>query len=195
MFEQVITDVLRAFLIYAVGFIVFLPFNFFMVWKNRDSTEAAMGDGKFQFTTKECVLISFLWPLCVLGIVLLTIGAVNRFFGRIFQPRSKLQSKKDATSQRPGPEGIGFSRTISMTSLLFAVVAVCLCGCNPNEGCVEVEGDIRVTRYMKESLPLFEHRKPTYVVIDGHEYLFVRYERGLGMTHSPKCSCVKKGKK
>ena len=53
-----------------------------------------MGDGVFQFTTKECVLISVLWPLCVIGLVLLTIGAVYRFFGRIFQPRSKPQPKK-----------------------------------------------------------------------------------------------------
>lgn len=28
-----------------------------------------------------------------------------------------------------------------------------------------------------------------YVVIDGHEYLFVRYDRGCGITHSPKCDC------
>ena len=96
MFEQSITDALRALTIYAVGFIVFLPFNFFMVRKNRDSTEAAMGDGKFQFTTKECVIISFLWPICVIGLVLFTIGAVCRFFGKIFQPRSKPQSKKEA---------------------------------------------------------------------------------------------------
>lgn len=94
MFEQSIIDAIRALIIYAVGFIVFLPFNFFMVRKNRDSTEAAMGDGVFQFTTKECVLISVLWPLCVIGLVLLTIGAVYRFFGRIFQPRSKPQPKK-----------------------------------------------------------------------------------------------------
>lgn len=94
MFEQYITNAIRALIIYAVGFIVFLPFNFFMVRKNRDSMEAAMGDGKFQFTLKECVIISILWPLCVIGLVLLTIGAVYRFFGRIFQPRSKPQSKK-----------------------------------------------------------------------------------------------------
>ena len=95
MFEQSIIDAtIRDLIIYAVGFIVFLPFNFFMVRKNRDSTAAAMGDGKFQFTTKECVLISFLWPLCILGLVLFSIGAVYRFFGRIFQPRSKPQPKK-----------------------------------------------------------------------------------------------------
>ena len=28
-----------------------------------------------------------------------------------------------------------------------------------------------------------------YVVIDGHEYLFVRHDRGGGITHSPKCDC------
>lgn len=28
-----------------------------------------------------------------------------------------------------------------------------------------------------------------YVVIDGHEYLFVRHDRGCGITHSPKCDC------
>ena len=83
-------------IIYAVGFIVFLSFDFFMVRKNRDSIEAAMGDGKFQFTTKECVLISVLWPLCFIGLVLLSIGAVSRFFGRIFQHRSKTQAKKEA---------------------------------------------------------------------------------------------------
>ena len=94
MFEQSITEVICALMIYAVGFIVFLSFNFFMVRKNRDSTEAAMGDGMFQFTTKECVLISVLWPLCVIGLVLFTIGTVYRFFGRIFQPRSKPQAKK-----------------------------------------------------------------------------------------------------
>jgi hypothetical protein len=94
MFEQSVADAIRALILYAVGVIVFLPFNFFMVRKNRDSTEAAMGDGKFQFTTKECVLISVLWPLCVIGLVLLSIGAVYRFFGRIFQPRSKPQPKK-----------------------------------------------------------------------------------------------------
>lgn len=60
MFEQSVADAIRALILYAVGVIVFLPFNFFMVRKNRDSTEAALGDGKFQFTTKECVIISFL---------------------------------------------------------------------------------------------------------------------------------------
>lgn len=97
MFEQSITDAIRALIIYVAVFIVFLPFNFFMVRKNRDSTEAAIGDGKFQFSKKECVIISLLWPLCVIGLVLLTIGVVYRFFGRIFQPRSKPQSKKEAT--------------------------------------------------------------------------------------------------
>lgn len=94
MFEQSITNLIHALIIYAVGFIVFLPFNFFMVRKNRDSTEAAMGDGKFQFTTKECIIISLLWPICVVGLVLLTIGLVYRFFGRIFNPCRKPQYKK-----------------------------------------------------------------------------------------------------
>ena len=76
---------------------------------------------------------------------------------------------------------------------LFTVVAACLCGCNPNEGCIEVEGNIRATRYTKESFPCLDYKTPTYVEIDGHEYLCVVYDRGLGMTHSPKCSCVEKG--
>ena len=79
---------------------------------------------------------------------------------------------------------------------LFVIAIVsCLYGCNPNEGCIEVEGNVRATRYTKESFPYLEYGTPTYVEIDGHEYLCVNYDRGLGMTHSPKCSCVKKGMK
>lgn len=30
-----------------------------------------------------------------------------------------------------------------------------------------------------------------YVVIDGHEYLLGRHDRGICVTHSPKCECKK----
>lgn len=93
MFEQYITSAIHALIIYAVGFIVFLPFNFFMVRKNRDSTEAAMGDGMFQFTTKECVLISGLWPLCVIGLMWYSFVAILRLIGRIFTPRKNNNGK------------------------------------------------------------------------------------------------------
>ena len=80
-----------------------------------------------------------------------------------------------------------------MRFLLFAVVAACLCGCNPNEGRFEIKSDVRATSYVAETFPSLAYRTPTYVEIDGHEYLCVEYDRGLGMTHSPKCSCLKKG--
>lgn len=30
-----------------------------------------------------------------------------------------------------------------------------------------------------------------YVMFDGHEYVVARSDRGLGITHSPKCECRK----
>ena len=30
-----------------------------------------------------------------------------------------------------------------------------------------------------------------YVMFDGHEYVVARSDRGLGITHSPRCSCKK----
>ena len=30
-----------------------------------------------------------------------------------------------------------------------------------------------------------------YVVFDGHEYIVARSDRGLGITHSPRCECKK----
>lgn len=30
-----------------------------------------------------------------------------------------------------------------------------------------------------------------YVMFDGHEYIVARSDRGLGITHSPRCNCKK----
>lgn len=30
-----------------------------------------------------------------------------------------------------------------------------------------------------------------YVIVDKHEYLISTYDRGIGITHSPKCACIK----
>lgn len=89
MLEQFFLYALLPLIIYVVGFMISLPFNIFMVRKNRDSTEAVMGDGKFQFTLKECVIISFLWPLCVVGLVILTAAAIWRFLLNLLPPYRK----------------------------------------------------------------------------------------------------------
>lgn len=31
--------------------------------------------------------------------------------------------------------------------------------------------------------------KLKYVMFDGHEYIFARSNRGIGITHSPRCEC------
>ena len=39
----------------------------------------------------------------------------------------------------------------------------------------------------------FNHLPVTlkYVMFDGHEYVVARSDRGLGITHSPRCECKK----
>ena len=77
--------------------------------------------------------------------------------------------------------------------LFVIAIASCLYGCNPKEGCVEIKSDVRAISYVAETFPNLAYRTPTYVEIDGHQYLCVFFDRGMGMAHSPKCSCMKKG--
>ena len=74
-------------------FLLFLPFNLIMVRKHLHEDD--LGDeGSFQLSTKDCVIISLVWELCVIGLMWYSFFAVMRWIGRIFTPRKKIVPKR-----------------------------------------------------------------------------------------------------
>ena len=69
-----------------------------------------------------------------------------------------------------------------MRFLLFAVVAVCLCGCNP------IREDLNEHGHLIESTDKLCTRGGglEIVELEGHEYVLFRYFRGCGITHRRK---------
>ena len=73
-------------------FVLFLPFNLFMVRKHLHEDDLG-GEGRFQLSTRDCVVISLIWELCVIGLLWYSLVAILRLIGRIFTPRKKNNGK------------------------------------------------------------------------------------------------------
>ena len=76
-------------------FLLFLPFNLIMVRKHLHEDDLG-GEGRFQLSTRDCVIISLVWELCVIGLLWFSFLAVMRWIGLVLSPRkeSKGRAKK-----------------------------------------------------------------------------------------------------
>ena len=79
------------------------------------------------------------------------------------------------------------------TLLLTLAVSLCLVGCTESQRERNEKGQLKFAIGEKMPTSALKFWTPTYIEIDGHEYLAIDYDRGLGLTHSPKCSCLKEG--
>ena len=86
-------------------------------------------------------------------------------------------------------------KKIAMISILAAMLAGCRPECKIDEQGRPVAVQDKMDSAVENNSYYFEFNhlpvKLKYVVFDGHEYVVARSDRGLGITHSPRCSCKK----
>ena len=85
---------------------------------------------------------------------------------------------------------------------MISILAAMLAGCMPECKTDEKGRPVAVQKQTEKTSPAAEkncyyfefNNLPVilkYVMFDGHEYIVARSDRGLGITHSPKCECRK----
>ena len=90
-------------------------------------------------------------------------------------------------------------RTIIISVIALVIV---LCGCIPEYNvdkqgrpvAVQAKTD-KTDSAAKKNCYYFEFNRLSvtlkYMMFDGHEYVVARTDKGLGITHSPRCTCRK----
>lgn len=78
--------------------------------------------------------------------------------------------------------------------LAILAASLVLCGCEVSErdkyNRFVAEKDVeRANEFIIKDPNRGIHRF-NYAVIDGHEYILCHHDRGIGISHSPKCHCM-----
>lgn len=87
-------------------------------------------------------------------------------------------------------------------TIVVSILAALLAGCIPESKVDEQGRPVAVQKNVDKSCSTKEKNTyyfdfnslpvvVKYAVIDGHEYVVARSDRGLGITHSPRCKCGK----
>lgn len=89
-------------------------------------------------------------------------------------------------------------KKIATISILAAMLAGCMPECKTDEKgrpiAVQKQTEKTSSATEKNTYYLEVNHLPVilkYVMFDGHEYIIAKGDKGLGITHSPRCECRK----
>ena len=83
-----------------------------------------------------------------------------------------------------------------MKKMIFIVLTILLCGCIPSSPTDKSGRLVAEQDKNNKNVFIIENNGMKimfrYIIIDKHEYIISIYDRGIGLTHSPKCQCNKR---